>query len=318
MLSQKLFLTFVGLAVGELLAQVLTARSIQSVLILRASIVRVVLTIVGVLGGLPQLQVVHNDVPDALPEALRLVVRFFQMIGRLLVIDVLGLLGIGHVLLLKTLNGVLVCLKHEVVAQVRVLLAEVVPQLLGAVLEALEQAHDRLDAFALLLFERERSILFVLIGTRGCLELRLKLILDVSQILLKLYTQLLGLRNTNLLALVPSLEAPLDVHVVVLDNSKDDIRGRDAIGSLGGAEHALFFHVVVDVSLPGTAVGQVVVRHVVDVVLFEEVEADDPGAGADDLVDPLAVLEYLRSLLLRHHDLTFFRDSLLVATDTHN
>lgn len=29
--------------------------------------------------------------------------------------------------------------------------------------------------------------------------------------------------------------------------------------------------------------------HIVDIVLLEEIEGEDPGAGANDLVNPLAV-----------------------------
>lgn len=105
----------------------------------------------------------------------------------------------------------------------RVLLAEVVPELLGAVLEPLEETHDGLNALAFLLFKCQSSILFIFFGTRSSFELRLKLVLDVPQILLELYAQLLGLGNADLLALVASLEASFDVHVVVLDDSEDDV-----------------------------------------------------------------------------------------------
>ena len=59
-------------------------------------------------------------------------------------------------------------------------------------------------------------------------------------------------------------------------------------------------------------------RHVVDVVLVEEVEADYPWAGADDLIDPFTVPENVAPLLLIHHDLALLAHSLVVAGHTHD
>ena len=59
-------------------------------------------------------------------------------------------------------------------------------------------------------------------------------------------------------------------------------------------------------------------RHVVDVVLVEEVEADYPGARADDLIDPLTVPENVAPLLLIHHDLAFLTHSFRVTGYPHD
>lgn len=43
--------------------------------------------------------------------------------------------------------------------------------------------------------------------------------------------------DVELLGRVASLQVASDVHVVVTDDARDDIRGRDALGALGGGEH---------------------------------------------------------------------------------
>ena len=52
--------------------------------------------------------------------------------------------------------------------------------------------------------------------------------------------------------------------------------------------------------------------HIIDLVILEEFECDDPWTWADDLIDPLAVLDDLSSLFLVHDDLAFLPYSLLV------
>lgn len=58
--------------------------------------------------------------------------------------------------------------------------------------------------------------------------------------------------------------------------------------------------------------------HVVDVVLAKEVNRENPGAGHDNLVHPLAVAKNIRPLLLVHDNLAFLLDGLFVAANTHN
>jgi len=55
-----------------------------------------------------------------------------------------------------------------------------------------------------------------------------------------------------------------------------------------------------------------------DLVLFKEIYRDDPRTWTKYLVDPFTVLEYLRSFLLVHDDLTLLLNGFLVATDANN
>ena len=59
-------------------------------------------------------------------------------------------------------------------------------------------------------------------------------------------------------------------------------------------------------------------RHVVDIILVDEVESDDPGAGANDLVDPLAVQQDVTPLLLRHHYFALLGYGFVVTGDAHD
>jgi hypothetical protein len=57
---------------------------------------------------------------------------------------------------------------------------------------------------------------------------------------------------------------------------------------------------------------------IVDILLPEEVYSQDPGAGHNDLIDPLAVAEDFGSLLLVHHNLSLLFNRLLVSADADN
>ena len=58
--------------------------------------------------------------------------------------------------------------------------------------------------------------------------------------------------------------------------------------------------------------------YIVDIVLFEEVDGDDPGTGANDLIYPFAVQYALSAFLLGHDDFSLFLDCLFVSTHTHD
>ena len=128
----------------------------------------------------------------------------------------------------------------------------------------------------------------------------------------------LGPGDAQLLVFVAALHAPLHVHVVVLNDAQDDVTRRDAFRALRSLEFPCFLNGCVDVLGACAAVWRVVMRHIVDVVLLEEVQSDDPWARADDLIDPLAVPENGATLLLSHHNLALLLDGLLVATHSHD
>ncbi len=74
------------------------------------------------------------------------------------------------------------------------------------------------------------------------------------------------------------------------------------------------FDLSIDIFLPLACVGNGIVRNIVNVVLAEEVDRDNPGARHDDLVDPSAVLEDVRSFQLIHYNLSFFLNGFFVST----
>ena len=84
----------------------------------------------------------------------------------------------------------------------------------------------------------------------------------------KFDSELFRLRDTDVLSLVAALQASFDVHVVVLDNSKNNIRCRNAFSSLRSPEHALLLHVVIDVGLTHAAVREIVMGDVMDIFAF--------------------------------------------------
>lgn len=110
------------------------------------------------------------------------------------------------------------------------------PDLFCAELEALEYTHDGLYALAFLFLQGQVSLrIHVLLTSIG--ELRLKLILDISEIGFKFYPQLLCLGNADFLPFIAALQASFNVHVVVLDDSKNDIRCRNTLSPLSCSEH---------------------------------------------------------------------------------
>ena len=105
-------------------------------------------------------------------------------------------------------------------------------------------------------------------------------------------------RKTNLLPVVPSLHASAHVQIIILNDSQNDVRSRDAFRALSCRKLSCFLDLCIDIFLTDTAVGKIVMSHIVDVIFVEEVEADNPGARADNFVDPLAMSENVAALLL--------------------
>ena len=128
-----------------------------------------------------------------------------------------------------------------------------------------------------------------------------------------LHALILGPGEADLLAIVAALHAAIHIHVVVLNDPEDDVRGGDAFSALCGQKLPCFLDLCIDVLLSDAAVGKVVVRHIVDIVFVEEVKADYPGAWANNLIDPLAMSENVTSLLLRHDNFSLLSNSFLIT-----
>ena len=124
--------------------------------------------------------------------------------------------------------------------------------------------------------------------------------------------------DTNVFSFVSSLQRSFDVHVVVFYDSQNDVGGRNAVGSLGRAEHAQAFNIVVDVLLADACVGDVVVGNVVNVMFSDEVDGDDPGAGTDYFVDPFAMPQDVNSFALIHDKLAFLRINFPVRANSND
>ena len=115
--------------------------------------------------SLAYFEVVHDELPSPLPQTFRLFIFLILLLNDLLLLgyllldsilalkflfEGLGLLSIIQVLVFEILDGLLAS-REDVGANCRVLLREVEPELFGAVLQLLEDPHDRLHARWLLL-----------------------------------------------------------------------------------------------------------------------------------------------------------------------
>ena len=64
------------------------------------------------------------------------------------------------------------------------------------------------------------------------------------------------LADSNVISFVSSFKASLYIHVIVFDDSQNDVRSRDTLRSLRGLEHSRFLDLCVDVCLTRTCVGR--------------------------------------------------------------
>lgn len=96
----------------------------------------------------------------------------------------------------------------------------------------------------------------------------------------------------------------------------DDSCGADTLCPLGDEEHALLFDWLVDIVAFVCAVGNVVVSYVVDLVLFQKFNSDDPRAVFNDFVDPFAMPDCLCTLLTAEDSQALPAMSLFVASDS--
>lgn len=139
-------------------------------------------------------------------------------------------------------------------------------------------------------------------------------------------------RDVEFFAAGAAFELAVDVLVVVADDPEhvntvrclcvwiqdllgDNASRGEAFCALGHQEHAPLLDGSIDIVALICAVGEVVVRDVVDLVLLEEVGCDDPGAVGDDLVDPFAVTYALSALSRRQNGQTLALVCLGVARD---
>jgi hypothetical protein len=138
------------------------------------------------------------------------------------------------------------------------------------------------------------------------------------EVLLQLDPHEFGLRNANLLPVEATLQLPRDVHVIIFDDPQNDIRRANTLRALRRLEFTSLLYLVVDVLTTRRAIGSIVMRHVVNIVLLKEIQSYHPGARADDLIHPFAMHQDLAPLMLVHHNLAFLLDGLLVARHTND
>ena len=96
----------------------------------------------------------------------------------------------------------------------------------------------------------------------------------------------------------------------------DDSSGADTLGTLGNKEHALFLDRLVDVVALIGAVRDVVVSNIVNLVLLEKLNIDNPGTVFYDLVDPFAMSHRLGAFLSAQDCQTLATVGLFVTGDT--
>jgi len=70
-----------------------------------------------------------------------------------------------------------------------------------------------------------------------------------------LHALVLGPGKADLLAVVPSLHAPVHVQIIVLNDAQDDVGSRDALRSLSRHELSCFLDLCIDIALANAAVG---------------------------------------------------------------
>ena len=131
-------------------------------------------------------------------------------------------------------------------------------------------------------------------------------------------TLVLGPRYADFLTFVSARHAPIHVHIVILNDPQDDIRGRDAFSALCWHKFPSFLDLCIDIFLPDTPIWKVIVSDIVDVIFVEEIKADYPGAGAYDFVDPFAMHKNIAPFFLSHDDLPLLPDCLFIARNAND
>ena len=110
----------------------------------------------------------------------------------------------------------------------------------------------------------------------------------------------------------------MNIQIVVLDDSWDDVGGWDALRTLSRFEFSGLLYLCIDVILAHTSIRQVIMSNVVYVVIVEESQCQHPRAWTDNLIDPLAMAQNGASLLLRHDNFTFLLYRFFIARHSNN
>ncbi|KAI7326819.1 hypothetical protein KC326_g189 [Hortaea werneckii] len=97
---------------------------------------------------------------------------------------------------------------------------------------------------------------------------------------------LLQPRDVELLSATASLELTRDVLFVVPHDLRNDTCGRYTFRALSNQEHSALFDRLVDIVAFASAVRKIVVSHIVNLVLFQELDVDNPRAIFNDLTLP--------------------------------
>lgn len=145
---------------------------------------------------------------------------------------------------------------------------------------------------------------------------------------------LLEPRDVELLASGAALELTRDVLFVVSNNPAhksqsvqlccsdiilsllcNDSSGADTLSALSNQEHALFLDWLVDVVTLVGAVRNIVMGNVVNLVLLEELDIDNPGAVFYDFIHPFAVSYGLGAFLSAQHSETLAAMGLFVTSN---
>ena len=177
-----------------------------------------------------KLEIVHKGVPDPWPHWLFTIVCSLSFgacchsVFSYIVLIEIFLFQFVDCFLVRILN--FTSLSRKLTGKIK-------PNLFSTAFKNVEYFSDTW----LLLLQLQVTTVFTL-SQWTVLELALELILDVANVLLKFDTKFLGFRYSNFLAFVTTLKTSFDVHVVVFDDPKDNVRCRDSFSSLCSSEHS--------------------------------------------------------------------------------
>ena len=117
-----------------------------------------------------------------------------------------------------------------------------------------------------------------------------KVIDEVLELVSDLDSEKLSVGDAELFGFIATSDLAANIHIVVLNNSQDNVRSRDALGSLSRKELPGLLKGRVDIifrwcfagSLLHRCVWDIVMSNVVVVVLLDEVETVGPWGGAHE------------------------------------
>ena len=132
----------------------------------------------------------------------------------------------------------------------RILSWEIMPDLLSLVFQLLEHVDNWLHGclFDLALFIGHRVNKFILLLFLD------ELLLEFIDSGLELNSEGLDGRYADIFSIVASLQTPLDVHIVVFDDSQNNIWRGNALSSLSSSKHKVFLYLVIDILLSNATI----------------------------------------------------------------